>query len=81
MEIHENNYPLVRAARRHVYDNPGDFNGDGFVSLMDVLHMKKYVAGSLSVGWIAFSNGDLDHDGAVKVNLKDIKAFKRIIAG
>ena len=47
----------------------GDVNGDGSVSLLDVIYMRKFIAGSISKEGIILENCDMDKDG--KVNIFD----------
>ncbi len=47
----------------------GDVNGDGAVSLLDVVYMRKFIAGSISKEGVVLENCDMDKDG--KVNIFD----------
>ena len=65
---------LPRAAERI----PGDTDGDGEVTLKDVVQLTRYLAG----GWdavIDLLNADVNGDG--EVNLKDVVLLRRYLAG
>ena len=57
----------------------GDVNGDGVVNMKDLTMLKKYVAGSVSLGDIILANIDIDGDGSI--GIKDIPALRKLIAG
>lgn len=58
---------------------PGDANGDGVVNSRDMLQLKKYMAGKISVDILNFANTDITGDG--KINSMDSLKLKRIITG
>ena len=58
-------------------DYKRDANLDGVVNLRDVLYMKRYLAGSVSIVNLAAT--DINGDGTF--NIKDYSALKSIIAG
>lgn len=51
------------------YSLTGDVNGDEQVSLLDVIYLRKYIAGSISKEGVILENCDMDKDG--KVNIFD----------
>ena len=57
----------------------GDVNGDGVVTLKDVLISRKYVAGVSALTEEELSRGDLNGDGVV--TLKDVLIMRKMVAG
>ena len=57
----------------------GDTNGDGVVTLKDVLISRKYVAGVSALTEEELSRGDLNGDGVV--TLKDVLIMRKMVAG
>lgn len=57
---------------------PGDADGNGEITLMDVAFIKRYIAGDYGVV-IDESNADVNGDGIV--NLMDVALIKRYLAG
>ncbi len=66
---------LVRDRARDV----GDIDGDGAVTMKDVLFLRKIIAGSAKLTPEFERFADVDGNG--KVNLKDLLLLRRIIAG
>ena len=58
---------------------PGDVNGDGDVTMKDVLLMRRYIAGLDDLTDAQIALGDMNGDG--DVNMKDVLRARRIIAG
>ena len=58
---------------------PGDMDGDGEVTMKDVLVMRRYIAGLDELGDDAILIGDIDGDG--DITMKDVLKARRIIAG
>ena len=56
---------------------PGDVNGDGKVSVLDLARLKKYLAGKDVT--IDASNSDVNGDG--KVSVLDLARLKKYLAG
>ena len=57
---------------------PGDADGDGEITLQDVVNLTRYLAG----GWDVetdLQNSDVNGDG--EVNLKDVVLLRRYLAG
>ena len=59
-------------------ENIGDLNGDGNVTLSDVLFERKAVAGVEALSEDEISRGDIDGDGAV--TLKDVLIMRKMVA-
>ena len=57
---------------------PGDANDDGMVDLLDVVLIRRWLAGGWNVS-INESNADVDEDG--EVTLKDVTIIRRYLAG
>ncbi len=58
---------------------PGDVDGDGAVTLKDVLMLRQAIAGTADLTEDQLAAADVNGDGAV--NLKDVLALRRIVAG
>ena len=58
---------------------PGDFNGDGNVTLKDVLLARKAVAGVYTASDDEVTRGDLNGDG--DITLKDVLIMRKMVAG
>ena len=58
---------------------PGDLNGDGELSMKDVLMMRRYIAGLDTLTDAQIAAGDLNGDG--DIDMKDVLKARRIIAG
>ena len=57
----------------------GDVNGDGVVTLKDILITRKYVAGVASLTEEELSRGDINGDGVI--TLKDVLTMRKMVAG
>ena len=57
----------------------GDMDGDGEVTMKDVLVMRRYIAGPLELSDEQISRGDFDGDE--DITMKDVLRARRIIAG
>ena len=57
----------------------GDVNGDGLVTLKDVLILRKVVAGVATLPDVYADNADVNRDGIV--TLKDILLLRKVVAG
>ena len=57
----------------------GDVNGDGLVTLKDVLILRKVVAGVATLPDVYADNADVNRDGVV--TLKDILLLRKVVAG
>ena len=57
----------------------GDVNGDGDLTMKDVLLMRRYIAGLDELTQAQIAAGDMDGDG--DVTMKDVLKARRIIAG
>ena len=57
----------------------GDVNGDGDVTVKDVLLMRRYIAGLGDLTAEAIFRGDVSGDG--DITTKDVLTVRRIIAG
>ena len=66
-------YELVPAVRI-----PGDANDDGEVDLVDVILIRRYLAGGWNIS-INLSNADVDGDG--EVTQTDVVLIRRYLAG
>ena len=60
-------------------DVPGDVNGDGLVTLKDILLLRKIVAGVETLPDSYLANADVNGDGYV--TLKDILLLRKVVAG
>ena len=58
---------------------PGDVDGDGDVTMKDVLIMRRYIAGLDELDDDTIARGDFDGDG--EITTKDVLRARRIIAG
>ncbi len=59
--------------------DPGDLNGDGLVSTVDLVYLHWYVAGLLEDDEIQIQNADVNGDGMITTS--DVSSLKKIIAG
>ena len=57
----------------------GDVNGDGLVTLKDILILRKVVAGVATLPDSYLANADVNRDGYI--TLKDILILRRVVAG
>ena len=57
---------------------PGDADGDGEITVTDLIQLKKYLASTISEDEIVMENCDVNTDG--EVNVDDIVALKKILA-
>ena len=58
---------------------PGDVNGDGDLTMKDVLLMRRYIAGLDTLTDAQIERGDINGDG--DIDMKDVLRARRIIAG
>ena len=58
---------------------PGDVDGDGVISMKDVLALRKVLAGEAVLPEGSEENADVNKDGAV--NMKDVLTLRKILAG
>ena len=58
---------------------PGDVDGDGVISMKDVLALRKVLAGAAELPEGYEANADVNGDGAV--NMKDVLTLRKILAG
>lgn len=63
----------------NVFVDPGDLNGDGIVSTLDLVYLRWYLAGLLEDDEIQIVNADVNGDGVITTS--DIVSLKKIIAG
>ena len=64
---------------RLISDIRGDANGDGLVTLKDVLLLRRVVAGVATLPEVYADNADVNRDGIV--TLKDILLLRKVVAG
>ena len=57
----------------------GDANGDGRVTMSDVLVMRKYIAGIIDSSELRFDGADTNGDGAVTIS--DVIAVRKTVSG
>ena len=60
-------------------EEPGDLDGDGDITMKDVLLMRRYIAGLDTLEDYEITLGDFDGDG--DITMKDVLRARRIIAG
>ena len=58
---------------------PGDIDGDGDITMKDVLIMRRYIAGLIELTDAEIAKGDIDND--LDITMKDVLRARRIIAG
>lgn len=61
-----------------ISDIAGDADGDGIVSMKDLLHIRKILAGADGIDEAYFANADLNGDGAL--NMKDVLFMRRTLS-
>ena len=57
---------------------PGDADGDGEITVQDIIQLKKYIASTIDEGEVNAANCDVNRDGEVSV--EDIIKLKKILA-
>lgn len=57
----------------------GDANGDGRVTIKDVLILRKYLMGLVEAEMVRFDNSDVTYDG--KTDIKDVLRLRKYLSG
>ena len=77
------NDALTNATIHYNYTNTttvsGDMDGDGDITMKDVLSMRRYIAGLDALDDVQIALGDIEDDG--DITMKDVLRARRIIAG
>lgn len=57
----------------------GDTNGDGTVDIIDLIRLKKHIAGVMTLTGIDFDTADIDKNGIL--NSADLTRIRKILLG